>query len=154
MKIYRNIFASIVVLIMLIIYSFSAQPRESSNSLSTYVANIIINILPHSDNVKIDQEQAVSRLNVYIRKYAHFMLFCILGIFVALTFCNNEVSKTILAFSLLFCLFCAIGDEVHQLFVPGRGAQVRDVIIDFSGSCLGVGIVYALKVRARRHISH
>ena len=42
-------------------------------------------------------------------------------------------------FSLMFCILYAISDELHQLFVPGRGAQVKDVLIDSFGSFVGIG---------------
>lgn len=35
----------------------------------------------------------------------------------------------------------AISDEVHQLFVPGRGRQVKDVIIDSAGAGVRVGFI-------------
>ena len=42
--------------------------------------------------------------------------------------------------SFLVCVLYAISDEVHQLFVPGRGAQVKDVFIDSAGAIVGVGL--------------
>ena len=39
----------------------------------------------------------------------------------------------------------AISDEIHQLFVPGRSGQVRDVLIDSAGSLLGIIIVMAFE---------
>ena len=38
----------------------------------------------------------------------------------------------------MFCSLYAISDEVHQLFVPGRGAQVKDVFIDIAGAAVGI----------------
>lgn len=35
--------------------------------------------------------------------------------------------------SVLFGLFYAISDEIHQLFVPGREASLTDVLIDLTG---------------------
>ena len=32
----------------------------------------------------------------------------------------------------------ARSDEFHQLFVPGRGAQVKDVLIDTAGAIVGI----------------
>ena len=39
--------------------------------------------------------------------------------------------------ALLVCLALASGDEVHQLFVPGRTGSAFDVAIDFSGALFG-----------------
>lgn len=30
--------------------------------------------------------------------------------------------------------------EFHQLFVPGRSGEARDVMIDFSGAVLGIAL--------------
>jgi len=44
-------------------------------------------------------------------------------------------------FAFLICVIYAISDEIHQLFVPGRTGQLKDVIIDSSGSFVGIAIV-------------
>lgn len=48
-------------------------------------------------------------------------------------------------FSLVFCILYAISDEVHQVFVPGRGAQVTDVLIDSFGAFIGIGMYVVTK---------
>jgi uncharacterized membrane protein len=40
--------------------------------------------------------------------------------------------------SILFSMLYASTDEFHQLFVEGRGASVRDVMIDTLGAALGM----------------
>ncbi len=42
--------------------------------------------------------------------------------------------------AVLLAALYAVSDEVHQVFVPGRGASVRDVLIDTVGASLGVGL--------------
>jgi predicted small integral membrane protein len=42
--------------------------------------------------------------------------------------------------AVLLAILYAVSDEVHQVFVPGRGAGVRDVVIDAVGASLGVGL--------------
>ena len=54
----------------------------------------------------------------------------------------NLKLKTKLLSALTISLLYAISDEIHQLFVPGRAGQIRDVLIDFSGSLTGV--IFAL----------
>lgn len=41
-------------------------------------------------------------------------------------------------FTLLFAALYGMVDELHQLFVPGRSADVRDWLADFLGSVLAV----------------
>ena len=45
-----------------------------------------------------------------------------------------------IALALVICVLFAMLDEFHQLFVPGRGAQVKDVIIDTTGAIVGIGV--------------
>ncbi|WP_243096886.1 VanZ family protein [Thermohalobacter berrensis] len=52
-------------------------------------------------------------------------------------------------FSFVFCILYAISDEVHQLFVPGRDAQITDVMIDSAGAFIGIGMYHGL-VNLRR----
>jgi len=50
----------------------------------------------------------------------------------------------ILGISLLY----AISDEFHQIFVPGRTAVIKDVVIDFVGSFISVGFYWIV---SRKH---
>ena len=36
------------------------------------------------------------------------------------------------------------GDELHQLFVPGRSGQVKDVLIDGCGAVIGALIIWGI----------
>jgi VanZ family protein len=38
----------------------------------------------------------------------------------------------------LLAIVFGISDELHQTFVPGRTASLRDVLIDAAGACLGL----------------
>ena len=52
--------------------------------------------------------------------------------------------------ALLWCLLYAISDEIHQMYVPGRGPHVYDVLIDLGGALLGWG---AIRVYEKKYIS-
>ncbi len=79
---------------------------------------------------------------------------------------NTQLTKTIakkaplgpikytLFMSILFSFLYACTDEIHQIFVPGRSAQFRDVLIDTLGASFGATITYLTiklfaKVKAR-----
>ena len=47
-----------------------------------------------------------------------------------------------LAMSILFSFLYACTDELHQIFVPGRSAQFRDILIDTLGASFGATITY------------
>jgi VanZ family protein len=76
-----------------------------------------------------------------MRKSAHFIAYLILGFLVSHAMKNNTSNACIWkrrGTSLLFCVAYAISDEFHQLFVPGRGPLLKDVIIDGSGATIGI----------------
>ncbi len=50
---------------------------------------------------------------------------------------KNDISKKYLL-SILICIIYATSDEIHQILVPGRACQIRDVLIDSIGSITGV----------------
>lgn len=58
----------------------------------------------------------------------------------ALVYSGVNKNKNI-TFSLAICLAYAISDEINQLFVPGRGGEVKDDIIDSDGALVGI-LVY------------
>ncbi|WPX08491.1 VanZ family protein [Anaerocellum danielii] len=129
---------------MLIIFSLSSQPAKESNELSKSVTKQIIKATQKVGvpNVQIEpRKNIINKLNDVVREYAHAMVYLVLGILVANAFVVSGIkgSKSFLFF-LLFCILYAITDEIHQLFVPGRGTEVYDVLIDGIGALIGIGL--------------
>lgn len=132
-----------VILWMTMIFYLSSQVAEQSNQLSTGLTGIIIKIVEKMiPNANFD----IAIFNHIIRKNAHFFVYLVLGILVinALGESGLHGYKCIIL-ALLICVLYAISDEVHQLFVPGRGGQVRDVIIDSAGASVGIGLYLIIK---------
>lgn len=129
-----------VIIWMVLIFNLSSQVAEQSNRLSTGITEAIVKTIEKiAPNVEFD----ISGFNHIVRKNAHFFAYLVLGILVLNAFRRNEIygyKNVILA--IIVCILYAASDETHQLFVPGRGGQVRDVIIDSTGA--GVGIVINL----------
>lgn len=118
-----------------IIFYLSSQPATQSAHLSTGVKNnllsVLTNFIPGIDNLELRS------LDFYIRKNAHFIAYFILGTMMLFALVQSEIRKSA-NLALLICLLYAVSDEFHQLFVPGRSGQVRDVLIDGAGAVLGV----------------
>ena len=51
---------------------------------------------------------------------------------------RENTAKTFLIISQIFCTTYSISDEIHQKFIPGRSAELRDVIIDSLGALTGI----------------
>lgn len=140
------------VAIMALIFFFSAQTASVSSSTSGGLTKKIAEILSRIFQT-VDFDEIYYYIHVFIRKTAHFVLFFSLGLSGAISIHRLfEMSgKNLFISDGLFCLFYAITDEVHQLFVPGRAFMFRDIFIDFAGSICGC-LIYLLlyKIYLRR----
>lgn len=127
-----------VLLWLVLIFNLSAQPREQSNNLSTGVTEIIIETVERVvPNIDFD----IEGINHLVRKNAHFFAYLLLGILVMNAFRKSRFKiRLALLLTLIFCVLFAASDELHQLFVSGRGPQVADVLLDSTGVIVGIGI--------------
>jgi VanZ family protein len=81
-------------------------------------------------------------------KLAHAAEYAILGVFLrrALVFQNNEfIQKYANQLTVALGGLYAVSDEIHQSFVPGRNADIGDVIADVTGILLVVAFYFCLK---------
>ncbi len=127
-----------VLIWMGVIFYFSSQVRATSNNLSLGVTEIVVKAV-HKVVPKSGLD--VARLNHIVRKNAHFFNYLLLGIFVINAIRATGVNKKkAIIWTLLICILYASSDEIHQMFVPGRGPQVKDVLIDTMGALVGLVI--------------
>ncbi|MDX5475278.1 MAG: VanZ family protein [Bacillaceae bacterium] len=132
---------------MLLIFSLSAQPAAQSSQLSGGITDTVIETVEKVvPNITINRDT----LSHLIRKNAHFFAYLILGLLVtnALYQTTKIQSKRQIMLAFIICVLYAISDEVHQLFVPGRSGEVRDVIIDSAGAGVGIFMYHVLKTAA------
>ena len=129
---------------MSVIFCLSNQPAIDSTELSDgFISNTIGNVYKFfNKNISSDELNEIKVKYTHpVRKMAHFTIYMILGILVTLLVREYNVSfNKCLFISLLVCLLYSISDEVHQLFVIGRSGEIRDVLIDTSGSFVGIFI--------------
>lgn len=137
----------LVILWMSLIFYLSHQPVAESNRLSRGITEKIIEAAEKIDSSK---DFNLGRINHILRKNAHFFAYLVLGIFVVNGLrSSGVVGIKSIGFAIVICVLYAISDEVHQLFVPGRGGQVKDVLIDSVGSISGV-MIYGIANRIKR----
>jgi VanZ family protein len=94
-----------------------------SDGLSKKVTKVIVDTVDKV--VDLDDGKPgidlVEEFNHIVRKYAHFTSYLVLGLLVMNAFKKSGViGFKGFIFSLVFCIFYAISDEVHQVFVPAR----------------------------------
>ena len=141
----RIIFTILIVLNCCLIFYFSNQVADNSKSQSSRVVEFISNIIPTIKNMDEQEKTTLKEevLTPIVRKTAHFSLYALLGfntVGLATSFENIDTKKKLL-FSLLFCIFYATTDEIHQSFIPGRSCELRDILIDTLGSLTGIAII-------------
>lgn len=133
----------IVVAWMGIIFYLSSQPAHVSNALSKGFTESLTALIQRYFPKDLE---GFALMNHRVRKYAHFFVFLGLGFCVSWAMTKTPYKKferTIRVF--IFCVLYAVFDETHQLFVPGRGAQIKDVLIDTIGASVGITIWLTLE---------
>ncbi|MTI80452.1 MAG: VanZ family protein [Firmicutes bacterium] len=136
---------AVVLIWMALIFNLSSQVAEQSNQLSTGITKVIVDTV---EQVAPKAEFDIESFNHMLRKNAHFFAYLVLGILVINALKRSGVvgfKGIILAF--LICILYAISDEAHQMFVPGRGPGIRDVLIDSFGASVGIGVYLLINRR-------
>ena len=140
MKIKRIIYTTLLIIWMLIIFLFSNQNGNNSESTSNKVANFIIDvveIITNKDISEDDRNSFVEDSRFIIRKTAHFTIYFVLGILTCLTLTSYQINNRII-FGIMFCLLYACSDEIHQMFSNGRTFKLLDILIDTVGASIGI----------------
>ena len=120
------------------IWSNSMVSREGSASLSRRITAWLNGI-------------GIPVTHYFVRKAAHFCEFGLLGCELMLLFgLGSGVSLQRLSNAAFAALLTAVTDETIQIF-SGRGSQVQDVVLDFSGALTGILFIsLALKLIQKR----
>ena len=140
----RKVIKVILVLLwMVMIFLLSNEEAVKSSKKSDGLIIRSVELFT-GKSLSVQEKEKVLRYLVFpVRKCAHLSLYLILGILVISLLREYMVINNKLVFwALLICFLYACSDEIHQLFVPGRSGEVRDVLIDTLGSILGVSFYY------------
>lgn len=139
---FRWIFLLFAVAVTAFIWQQSTVPAPQSAEISDAVRDVVVEAVG-------GEETAVgSFVDRFVRKIAHFVEFSLLGLCVEAYFLHRHAPKLLLC-RLAIGGFVASFDEFLQIFT-GRGASVKDVLLDLSGfafasltlAFLGWGIAY------------
>ena len=82
----------------------------------------------------------------------HLIAYTGLGIVIARAFAGGLFRRMVgsaATLSIALGVAYAVSDEVHQLFVPGRSAEVADLIADALGVTIGTAACWACGIIAR-----
>lgn len=138
----------IVLLILLfgtfyIIFGFSSQDGEESGGISSRVTEFILEKSNTYKNIEENrQDEIFERTEKIIRKIAHFSIYALVGsLLMGLVSTFKLKEKNRILISLILGVLYATSDEIHQLFSPGRSAQITDVYIDTLGILVGIFVI-------------
>ena len=122
---------SCFLLWLLLIFLFSSQSGADSSQLS----GGIIEFLEDLTHIPLSNEIC----SFMIRKLAHFTEYMVLGILTMNLWKQyGKLNKKQLFVIILFCIFYAITDEFHQMFIENRSGNLWDMTIDSLGSLFGI----------------
>ena len=157
-RVWRIVSVALIVVWAVVIFSFSAQPDTESSEISGHVSYRIVKMWNQVFGWKHsgpELEQMAQKIEYPVRKAAHMSEYAVLAllIFQALTAFDRKKNRGCMALGITAAY--AVTDEFHQLFVPGRSGQVRDVLIDSCGAAIGVLIAWGLiRIYSNREKQH
>ena len=155
----------LTLLWMLLIFVMSGANDDESNAQSGSICRFLCETfvegfedLPPDKQLDIEES-----LSFPVRKCAHLTEYAILGVLLTLTaeawfpgsipmegindrssLSSTECFPVLSWGPFLIGVLYAVTDEIHQLFVPGRAGQIRDVLIDSCGVFAGTIITKRL----------
>lgn len=128
----RWILTLITITFILFIFYNSIFPGPQSSDQSRYVMDLLNRALGFLQIPVLLSEH-------FIRKAAHFTEYFALGALLAATIKFYHRPGREAVFTELFLLLLVpVTDEWIQLFRPGRGSSVADVLLDFAGGLVGM----------------
>lgn len=154
-SIYLKLAAWLPAIIMAYIISgFSAQDGEHSQGLSNKIAGYIVEFAKSSElieGIEGNENLYIEKLQVPIRKGAHMAEYAVFSAccYFALWVWSLKRNYRYFAAVLIAFLYAAT-DEIHQLFVPGRTGQLKDVFIDTLGAILMMLILYLINKMSKK----
>lgn len=144
-----------VIIWMGIIFMMSSENAAASTHTSGSVVRIAAGVfVDNFDSMTASEQNKIVRewQNV-VRKAAHYCEYTVLGAMLSVAFysCGFGLKKRFVSAFVAGTAYAA-SDEIHQMFVPGRAAMLKDVLLDSSGVITGALFVLlaALLIRTIR----
>ncbi|MCD7866769.1 MAG: VanZ family protein [Clostridiales bacterium] len=135
------------VLMMILIFSFSAQTGEVSGELSYEISYQIVetkNEVLGTNKSYYELAAEAESIHYYVRKAAHMTEYFLLAVAISFPLYVYGVRGFwLMLLAGIVCVGFAGLDEFHQSFVSDRTPAVKDVLIDSCGAFVGILMVQA-----------
>ena len=109
-----------------------------------------------SSKVATAKGEDYDKLHNFIRNLAHFSEFALLGALLIVCYFSYTKDKAFCFLPFGLIVLTPICDECLQMFTAGRGAELKDMLLDTAGGCLGalagliiVGLIWLIVKRSR-----
>ena len=142
----------VLILWMIVIFSFSSADANKSTGTSDKVITTMIEIkdkITNNETPNNEKEIIVKNSSFYIRKIAHITEYLILGFLMFNLLKQYSVTNIYYAIGLSILYSCT--DEFHQLFISGRSGSIRDVLIDSIGILIGTYLYKLLFIKNKEN---
>lgn len=139
----------LLIAVYVMIFRFSADDAENSSAISVKVTKAVIHFyyrLTGQTGDGVPVLGAVDTMEGVIRKLAHFTEYMLVG-FLSYGMLQMWLVKkrTGIVIVMIQLFLSGAADEIHQYFVPGRYASVKDVFIDTAGGIAGMTVILLIK---------
>lgn len=120
------------------------QQARSSDRLSKNMAEVAIVVV---DVIHPEANYTIDGLNRDLRNFAHVGVYMIMAFLLANVLSLRKIG-TFKAFvlALIVTIILGILDEIRQIYVPGRGYEIKDIILDSYGSLIGSSLFLLTKI--------
>lgn len=137
----------LTVIWMVVIFSFSAknavQSSEQSLRVGLTIGSVVVpDFEEQPQEVKISFAESIEHA---VRKMAHASEFAFLSLLMFMSY--GFVSRRILHYLLSWgsAVLYAVSDEIHQIFVPGRSCEIKDMLIDTAGITVMLLVIFVIE---------
>ncbi len=152
MKRKRIILWTLVILWMIVIFSFSQNIGDESSSKSKKVVTTIVEVV-EKNKTKKQKEVIVNKIHIPFRKIAHALEYGILCILLILALKTTSINN-IYSVALIMSIIYASTDEIHQLFISGRSGEMKDICIDTIGAFIGLLLYKVTQITKKRIVKN
>ena len=150
-KLWKTVSILLVVGWMVGIFVMSSFPAKTSDVQSGVIVEVVKNVF----NVSNERPEVIDDLTTIVRKSAHSFEYFVLGILILnliRQFWPGKWSKY-WYLAIIFAMLYAITDELHQILVPGRSCELRDILIDTIAASVGVGMIMLIRRAGKHYLS-
>lgn len=146
------VFLVLSVLFAIMIFCFSARNGVESTE-DSYAVGMEFGRIVHPDFdswPEAEQLAFAAKVDHPIRKLAHATEYAVFAMLLCGAWMDKRRKKALSAlYAWATAAVYAATDEFHQLFVPGRSGQVKDVLLDSCGAAVGVLLLLLITMLIR-----